>query len=295
MDKKILSVVLAMVCAGVVLVPLIAYATFFFSSTPVIRSATPSTGASAESSEIALGTPIQEALEAGESTSSQVNPLGDPMIVGMIIGGVVLLILLVLIIVFLVRRSKRTKADRETIGETVNPVAWQSQLQSSESPAMNFNEMIPAPAPETMPEPEMAAEPEMIPVPESIQEPVSEPAPEPVPEAGVTTVLWTDDSAESNNGTLTRKKNGQNVVIDKDIFTIGKDAANNDFCVTDNSAVSRRHATIRHVGLDVMIEDNNSTNGTFVNGARVAKGQSAIIRNGDVIMLANEEFVYSAS
>ena len=87
-------------------------------------------------------------------------------------------------------------------------------------------------------------------------------------------------------------KNGENIVINKDNFAIGKDSLNIDFRIADNSAVSRRHATIKQIGAEIIIEDNFSTNGTFVNGARLAEGQSSPIKSGDVIMLANEEFDY---
>lgn len=93
-------------------------------------------------------------------------------------------------------------------------------------------------------------------------------------------------------GTLIRRKNGEKITINKSEFTIGKDSLNIDFRIVDNSAVSRRHATIKKQGASVIIEDNNSTNGTLVNGRKIGKGQTAIIRNGDVIALANEEFDY---
>ena len=258
MSKKVLSVVLALVSAGIVLVPLIAYATFFARSTPIIRSVAPGSSATAETSEIALGTPIQEALEAGENASGQPGLFINPYIAGFIIGGVVVLVLLVLIIAALVRRSGKNKSNKETIV----PYVQQPLIIEEEAPVVEEVEETP----------EVAA-----------------------PQSEATTVLWSGDSGTDYLGTLTRRMNGQSIEINKDIFAIGKDEVNNDFSVTDNSAVSRKHATIRHVGQDIVIEDNNSTNGTFVNGARVAKGQSAVIRDGDVITLANEEFVYSAS
>ena len=91
-------------------------------------------------------------------------------------------------------------------------------------------------------------------------------------------------------GTLIRRKNGENIIINKDNFTIGKDSLNIDFRISDNSAISRRHATIKKAGAQVVIEDNHSTNGTFVNGEQLTDGQPRSIKSGDVIKLANEEF-----
>lgn len=110
-------------------------------------------------------------------------------------------------------------------------------------------------------------------------------------EAGTTTLGAKSFSSEFL-GTLIRKKNGENIVINKDNFVIGKDSLNIDYRIADNSAISRRHALIKKVNGEVIIEDNSSTNGTFVNGGRLPKGQSKAIKNGDVIKLANEEFDY---
>ena len=109
-----------------------------------------------------------------------------------------------------------------------------------------------------------------------------------------TTVLGTVSGSTHTTflGTLIRRKNGENIVINKNEFTIGKDSLNIDFRIADNSAVSRRHATIRQAGSYIIIEDNFSTNGTFVNGTRLAEGQTTPIKSGDVIVLANEEFDY---
>ena len=105
-----------------------------------------------------------------------------------------------------------------------------------------------------------------------------------------TTLL--SDSYNVYLGTLIRRKNGGNIIINKDCFSIGKDSLNIDFRIADNSAVSRRHATIRKSGKQVVIEDNNSTNGTFVRGERLIKGQTKTLINGDVIKIADEEFDY---
>ncbi|SCY47211.1 trypsin-like peptidase domain-containing protein [Butyrivibrio sp. INlla14] len=110
-------------------------------------------------------------------------------------------------------------------------------------------------------------------------------------DAGTTTLAGRAVSSEFL-GTLIRKKNGDNIVVNKDNFSIGKDSMNIDFRITDNSAISRRHALIKKINGEVVIEDNSSTNGTFVNGIRLAKGQIRGLKNGDSIKLANEEFVY---
>ncbi|MCR4635052.1 MAG: FHA domain-containing protein [Butyrivibrio sp.] len=93
-------------------------------------------------------------------------------------------------------------------------------------------------------------------------------------------------------GTLIRKSNNENCVIDKQYFSIGKDSLHVNFCIKDNSSISRQHAVIESSGNLVTITDNNSTNGTYVNGQRLSPKKPQTIKNGDVIKLANEEFIY---
>ena len=53
---------------------------------------------------------------------------------------------------------------------------------------------------------------------------------------------------------------------------------------------SRQHAFLRVRGTDCLIFDNDSHNGVFLNGVKV---HSAVLRDGDVIQVADSVFVYS--
>ena len=53
---------------------------------------------------------------------------------------------------------------------------------------------------------------------------------------------------------------------------------------------SRQHAFLRLYNTDCMIFDNDSHNGVFLNGVKV---YSAVLRDGDVIQVADSIFVYS--
>ncbi len=50
--------------------------------------------------------------------------------------------------------------------------------------------------------------------------------------------------------------------------------------------VSRKHAMLRRFGMDVAVVDLGSTNGTWLNGIRLAAHQPVILRNGDRLALA---------
>lgn len=106
--------------------------------------------------------------------------------------------------------------------------------------------------------------------------------------AGETTVL------NANLGTLTRKKNGENITINKEQFKIGRDRSRVDYCISDNTAVGRLHAIIVNRGGSAYVVDQNSKNGTFVNDVRASANQEVKLNNGDKVSFADEEFTYSA-
>lgn len=91
---------------------------------------------------------------------------------------------------------------------------------------------------------------------------------------------------------LMRKKNNERIAISKQIFKLGKERRKVDYCVADNTNVSRTHADIVYKNGEFYVLDRNATNGTYVNGASVAAGQEKVLKNGDIIKLADEEFQF---
>ena len=68
------------------------------------------------------------------------------------------------------------------------------------------------------------------------------------------------------------------VKLDRMKLTIGR-SSRNDICISDPFA-SRLHAEIRRENEQVMLVDNGSANGTFVNGKKIT---DRILRTGDKI------------
>ncbi|MGI6153064.1 MAG: FHA domain-containing protein [Christensenellaceae bacterium] len=100
------------------------------------------------------------------------------------------------------------------------------------------------------------------------------------------------ESEESPYPYLIRESTNQIISVDKPAFRIGKDKGMSDFCVSDNTAISRSHAVI-HIREDrYFIEDQNSTNKTYIDGRAISPGQEVEIFPGAKIKLANEEFVF---
>lgn len=109
-----------------------------------------------------------------------------------------------------------------------------------------------------------------------------------------TRVLETNTSIGGavSRGKLIRKKTGDNIDITKERTVIGKDSLHTDYCIRDNSAISRMHTVILANSKGVYIEDAHSTNGTFINGRRMAEGEQVELRGGENIRLGNEEFIF---
>lgn len=93
-------------------------------------------------------------------------------------------------------------------------------------------------------------------------------------------------------GIIIRIKTNESIRIDKSSFWIGKDRANVDYYISDNSAISRRHAQITYHDGRYFICDHNSTNHVYINKNMIAVSTEVSLNPGDIINLANEEFVF---
>lgn len=92
---------------------------------------------------------------------------------------------------------------------------------------------------------------------------------------------------------LLRKKTNETVCISKSAYRIGKEKSNVDYCISNNSAISRLHAIIYCKEGRYFIVDTLSTNHTFVNGKIITSNQNYELLSGDIITLANEDFEFT--
>ncbi|MBD3170102.1 MAG: FHA domain-containing protein [candidate division Zixibacteria bacterium] len=82
-------------------------------------------------------------------------------------------------------------------------------------------------------------------------------------------------------------KTVQNFVTEKQRISIGR-GSDSDI-VLDNKAVSRKHSIIEFKGDTAVVIDNESLNGTFINGRKVSE---EIINDGDVITIGKYDLVF---
>ncbi|MCL2488172.1 MAG: FHA domain-containing protein [Oscillospiraceae bacterium] len=139
------------------------------------------------------------------------------------------------------------------------------------------------------------------PTPSSSFSPTMPPVPPPAPafggEGAGETSLLNEGAGETSvlgggaAGAIVNTKSGQRIAISRSEFTLGKERRKVDF-VIDNSSVSRAHAKIRTRSGEFFILDLGSTNGTYVNGAKLTPNQETKLNSGDKIKISDEEFEF---
>ena len=78
--------------------------------------------------------------------------------------------------------------------------------------------------------------------------------------------------------------------INSNEFVIGKSADKVDGLITFNKAISRVHCKVAYQSGNYYIIDLGSANGTYVNSKRLQPQSPELIRNGDRVRLANDDF-----
>jgi hypothetical protein len=79
----------------------------------------------------------------------------------------------------------------------------------------------------------------------------------------------------------------QPIPVESTTATVGRGLGND--IILEDTRVSRHHAQLRYKARRFWVTDLNSTNGTFVNGARVSE---TALRDGDVISLGGLELTF---
>jgi hypothetical protein len=93
---------------------------------------------------------------------------------------------------------------------------------------------------------------------------------------------------------ILRKLNGQHIKeypLNKPVLTIGR-GRNNDIVIPRDKLTSRLHAVVRYEHNHYALYDEQSANGTFVNGDEIEAGVPHILQDGDIIGVGAYEFTY---
>ena len=113
-------------------------------------------------------------------------------------------------------------------------------------------------------------------------QPQTTPVTEPVPHVNEnkTYLVLTSVHASSRNS----------IIVDKPCFVIGRNSGCDH--VIDNREVSKRHLRIDYRETEKLCyaTDLNSTNKTLLNGMRINGGDSRVLKQGDILQIANEVY-----
>lgn len=109
-----------------------------------------------------------------------------------------------------------------------------------------------------------------------------------------TTVLIDDDNdneVDTKVPYLVRLSNGEATPLKVGESIVGRRRSTSDIFISNNNAVSTQHAVINYNPInDTISVVDESKNGTWVNGERVALNLERAINKGDIISFANEEY-----
>ena len=202
-----------------------------------------------------------------------------------VIAGVVLLAVVILIVV-LASRSKKNKGVAARPVQSMNPVGGMGGMGGMATPPT-------PPMPQAPPRPASYQKPPQVP---NRSEYGSAPA---MGEGAGETMLLNEGSGETtllgeNNqqmAVLVRVKTGEKINIAKKEFKIGKERSKVDYCITNNS-VSRVHAIITFENRAYFVQDNQSTNYTYLNGEVIGANQKRQLKENDRIKFSDEEFIF---
>ncbi len=98
-----------------------------------------------------------------------------------------------------------------------------------------------------------------------------------------------DAGPQASPAVLRDTRSGRTFPLELGVATVGRENA--DILLSDPS-VSRKHAEIEFRGADTLVTDAGSTNGTVVNGRRIAVGEEQVLEPGQEVRFGNCIFVF---
>lgn len=92
------------------------------------------------------------------------------------------------------------------------------------------------------------------------------------------------------NACLIHKSTGEKFFLTKEVTKVGRNRENVDIYITNNKSIGRVHVILYLRNGHVFVEDQNSKNGTFLNGRRIMNQEEVI--SGTQIRISDEEFEF---
>lgn len=111
-------------------------------------------------------------------------------------------------------------------------------------------------------------------------------------QGGTVVLAVTVQTAPSVRFYLVRTATEEKVELTPFPFLVGSEIGSVSYCVSGNAAVSRRHAEFSMLDGECIISDMKSTNKTYVNDVALSPHTPQVLQNGDLIRMANENFIF---
>lgn len=99
-----------------------------------------------------------------------------------------------------------------------------------------------------------------------------------------------EDIVSGESLRLVYQKLGVEMPITRDGIIIGRSSKQSDYVIHGNGNISRKHCRVYRSGNSYFVHNYEPPNGTFVDGIRVPFNQDYEISDGNILMLADEEF-----
>ena len=84
--------------------------------------------------------------------------------------------------------------------------------------------------------------------------------------------------------------NGDKLAFDESGLVIGRSRKESQYIIPGNGNISRKHIKIFKLEGKFFIKDTDSSNGTYINGKNIGKGNTKEVGIGDVVVIADEKF-----
>ena len=81
-------------------------------------------------------------------------------------------------------------------------------------------------------------------------------------------------------------------LVKKDEFRIGKSKIHSDYAIENNTAISRVHVIVTKRNGASYLRDNESTNGTWIEGERLEPGREVLLKANMKVKFGDEDFTF---
>lgn len=99
--------------------------------------------------------------------------------------------------------------------------------------------------------------------------------------------------SNEQNPFLVRVSDKERIVIDKDVFYVGSNETEVDYCIENNPTVSDKHAYFIRHGKEYFVVDNNTKGRTYLNRVEIQEDEDEVfIPHGAHISFGTEEFEF---